>query len=233
MKPVQPPASMVVLATAGKVYSRPFRQQIRSRRAGCSGVLLGPVMHGEHRVVLRCPRLADASAWRSIRLRDQHLIEPFWVSCTQSWAERHTAHAWVEEVLSAHKDARAGRALSQVIEVDGRFAGQFNLARIDSWAQSAEIGVWLDSTLARQGIIAAAGMLLADYSFGPLGLRRVTAPVCVDNVSASRAVKQFGMRQEGTMVSYLDVGGQRKDHDLWALTSEMWAAARGSTPTAR
>lgn len=232
MNSVQAPRSLIALVAAGKLYSRPLRQQIRPHPGGGRGLLLGPVAQGERRVLLRSPRLSDASAWRTIRLRDRELIEPFWVSSGQPWTLRHTERAWVEEVLGARKDARAGRALSLVIEVDGRFSGQFHLANIDTWAHSGEIGVWLDSTLVGRGIILAAGTLLGDHLFGQLGLRRVTAPVCVDNLPASRLVKQFGMRREGTMASYLDVGGQRKDHDLWAITSEMWAA-RGSAPALR
>src|SRR5882757_2269951 len=108
---LRPALPLMVLATAGKIYSRPLRQQLRTHLVGWTGEQLGPVTHGAHRVALRFPRLADAEAWRFLRLRDQRLIEPFWVTSTQCWAQRHTEHVWVEEVLSARKDARAGRAL--------------------------------------------------------------------------------------------------------------------------
>lgn len=218
--------SLAVVLAAGRLYSRPIRHGIRGYRSRVSDPLLGPATRGGHVVLLRSPRMSDAPAWRSIRLRDRHLIEPFWLSSTRPWAERHSDCAWVEEVLSAGRNARAGRGLSLVIEVDGRFAGQFNLERIDRGAQSAEIGAWLDSSLAGRCIMRAAGTLVADHAFGAMGLRRITAPVCVDNAAAALAVMQFGMRREGTMASYLDVGGQRKPHDLWAITAEMWAAGR-------
>ena len=48
--------------------------------------------------------------------------------------------------------------------------------------------------------------------------------------TATDVIKQGGMRREGTMVSYLDVGGRRKDHDLWAITAEMWAAQKDRIP---
>jgi RimJ/RimL family protein N-acetyltransferase len=225
--------SLAVVLAAARLYSRPIRHSIRAHRSGSSCLRLGPVTAGCHVVVLRPPRFSDVAAWRSIRLRDQHRIEPFWLSSTLSWSERHTEHAWVEEVLSARANARAGRSLSLVIEVDGGFAGQFNLERIDSGAQSAEIGAWLDSALAGRWIVRAAGTLLADYAFGELGMRRITAPVCVDNVAAALAVKHFGMRREGTMASYLDVGGRRKPHDLWAITAEMWAVTSGHPSAVR
>lgn len=220
-------SSAVVLA-AGRLYSRPLRRSLHSHRSRSSCRRLGPVVVGGHVVVLRPPRFSDVGDWRSIRLRDQPRIEPFWLSSTLSWRDRHTDQAWMEEVLSGRANARAGRSLSLVIEVDGAFAGQFNLERIDNGARSAEIGAWLDSALAGRWIMRAAGMLLAEHAFGPMGLRRITAPVCVDNVAAALAVRHFGMCREGRMASYLDVGGQRKPHDLWAITAEMWAADRSS-----
>jgi ribosomal-protein-alanine N-acetyltransferase len=157
-------------------------------------------------------------------MRDQKFIEPFWTSSLLPWAERHTERAWVDEFLHARNEARAGRAVPLVIEVDGRFAGQFNLERIDRWAGLAEAGVWIDSTLAGKGVAPCAARLLAGYAFENLGLHRITAPVCIGNAAAAHCAEQVGMRREGTMISYLDVGGRRRDHDLWAMTAEMWAA---------
>ncbi|USI91347.1 GNAT family N-acetyltransferase [Rhodococcus pyridinivorans] len=220
------PNPFVVLSTAVRLYSRPLRHRVRGHLRNNLGVRIGPITVAGHCVVLRSPQLSDWSRWHELRIRDQEFIEPFWVSSPHSWAERHTERAWVEEYLHARREARAGRALPLVIEVDGALAGQFNLERIDAWAGSAEGGVWIDSTLTGEGVALAAGYLLAEYAFVVLGLHRLTAPVCVGNASAARSAEQGGMHREGTMVGYLDVGGRRKDHHLWAITAEMWAAQK-------
>lgn len=232
MKPYHP---LVVLGAACKFYSRPIRHWAESHGGRGPNLRLGPRNLPGHRLILRPPRLSDASAWRFLRLRDQQSIEPFWVSSTRTWAERHTVDAWVDDVLYMRRESRAGRALPLVIEVDGRFVGQLNLDHIDRCAKNAELGIWLDSECRSLGIATTAGNLLFDYVFNTLGLRRVTAPVCVDNRRAAHSASQFGFRREGTMVSYLDVGGQRKDHDLYAITSEMWAvrSGGGSFPSTR
>ncbi|WP_312033874.1 MULTISPECIES: GNAT family protein [unclassified Rhodococcus (in: high G+C Gram-positive bacteria)] len=174
-------------------------------------------------MALRSPRLSDATAWREIRLRDQHLIEPYWVSSALSWPERHTETIWVDECLQSRKAARAGLSLPLVVEVDGRFAGQCNLERIDMRTKTAELGIWLDAQVTGRGVCAVVGALLADYAIDTLGLRRVTAPICVDNAPAAKRAQRMGMRREGTIASFLDVGGHRRDHDMWAITSDMWA----------
>ncbi|MDH6676191.1 RimJ/RimL family protein N-acetyltransferase [Rhodococcus sp. LBL1] len=222
--------AFVMLTTAARLYTRPLRHRLRFPHGRSFDVRLGPVESAGHTVVLRSPRLSDWPQWQAIRLRDQSFIEPFWASSPRPWAERHTESAWLDEILNARRDARSGRALPLVVEVDGALAGQLNMERIDRWARFGEIGIWIDSTLAGKGVSLAAADLLAEYAFGTLGLCRVTAPVSVGNIPAARLAEEGGMRREGTMTSYLDVGGRRKDHDLWAITAEMWAARKDQCP---
>jgi len=217
------PKTRVAVVAAARFHLRPLRRIHLARRA--PDLHLGPVVVGGHEVALRSPRLSDAIAWREIRLRDQRLIEPYWVSSALNWPERHTETVWVDECLQSRKAARAGLALPMVVEIDGRFAGQCNLERIDVRTKTAELGIWLDARVTGKGVCSVLGVLLADYVFGTLGLRRVTAPICVDNAAAAKRAERVGMRREGTMASFLDVGGRRRDHDMWAITSDMWAQA--------
>jgi RimJ/RimL family protein N-acetyltransferase len=224
---VKTPRPLVVLVSAGRLYTRPLRHRLRCRHRKYMNVRLGPAMVGGSRVALRPPRLSDWSRWRALRLRDQEYIEPYWASSPKLWADRHTERDWVEEYLRARQLARAGEALLLIIEVDGQLAGQIGIERIDRGAACGEVGVWLDSALSGRGVALTAAHLLGAYAFEELGLRRITAPVCVGNQSAAECAMQ-GMRREGTMVSYLDVGGRRQDHDLWAITSDMWASQTDS-----
>lgn len=188
---------------------------------------LGPIFSEGRRVVLREPRLSDGATWRALRLRDRHLIEPYWVSSDTSWEQRHTEAAWVDECLRLRRARRAGTAAPFVIEVNGRLAGQLNLEHIDPHAGSAEIGVWLSATESRRGLTTQIlRNLLMDYAFDELNLFRLTAPVCVDNTPAAHCARCAGLHREGTMTGFLDVGGTRKDHDLWAITAPEWAAQK-------
>ncbi|QYB03080.1 GNAT family N-acetyltransferase [Rhodococcus sp. USK10] len=217
------PKTRVAVVAAARFHLRPLRRIHLARRA--PALRLGPVVVAGQEVALRSPRLSDAPAWREIRLRDQRLIEPYWVSSALSWPERHTEATWVDECLQSRKAARAGSALPLVVEIDGRFAGQCNLERIDVRTKTAELGIWLDARVTGKGVCAGVGVLLAEYAISTLGLRRVTAPICVDNAAAAKRAERMGLRREGTMASFLDVGGRRRDHDLWAITPEMWALA--------
>ncbi|WP_416063625.1 GNAT family N-acetyltransferase [Rhodococcus indonesiensis] len=199
-----------------------MRHLAHPRRIRQKRLFLGPVRVAGHTVALRSPRLDDATAWREIRLRDRRLIEPYWLTARDDWDRRHTVTVWVGECLARRRAERSGTALPLVVEIDGRFAGQCNFECIDPAALTAQTSVWIDSRFARAGIGLAVGGLAMSHLFDTLGLRRISAAICTDNVAAARTVQLLGCRREGTMSSYLDVGGLRRDHDLWAITSEMW-----------
>ncbi|MFI7667145.1 GNAT family N-acetyltransferase [Nocardia sp. NPDC049526] len=184
-----------------------------------SGIRLGPMtLHGAT-VVLRPPRIDDYAHWRRIRLRDQRYVEPFWSSSPLDWDARHSGKLWVRECLSGRAEARAGRRLSLVIEVDGRLAGQIELVSIESATGSAEMGIWVDAELARHGIGGLASSMVLDFGFGPAGLQRITAPISPANLATARGAALIGFQREAMMTRYFDVGGARRDHELWAITN--------------
>jgi RimJ/RimL family protein N-acetyltransferase len=191
---------------------------VPNRPHSLSGIQLGPAtLHGAI-VVLRPPRIADYAQWRRIRLRDQHAIEPFWSSSPLDWASRHSGKLWVRECLAVGAEARSGRRLSMVIEVDGRFAGQIDLVSIEPDTGSAEMGLWVDAAVARHGLGGLAASLILDFGFGPAALQRITAPISPANLATAQGAALMGFQREAMMTRYFDVGGARRDHELWAIT---------------
>ncbi|MBY6413923.1 GNAT family N-acetyltransferase [Rhodococcus sp. BP-252] len=187
------------------------RQQVRTVTA---------TSPGGHLVTLRTARFSDAAAWRQIRLRDRSLIEPYWATTDAEWNERHTDAMWIHECLRGRADTAAGRALPRVIDVDGHFAGQCNLEWIDTWNGTAEVGIWVDSAHGRAGIGSTAAELMLDVCFTDLHLQRVSAPIGITNTPAKRLVAKIGLQHEGTMKNYMNAGGRRTDHELWAITAD-------------
>ena len=218
------PSAMVV-GVARYYASRVLRPMIISLRTTPRVTLAGRTSRGEP-VSLRPPRLSDAATWREIRIADRHAIEPFWVTDDRGWEGRHRERIWIHEWLWSRSEAKAGRVLRTVIEVDGRFAGQCDLWMHD---ERGELSIWVDSRLAGRGVAGAAARLLIGYAFDQLGLARVTAPIDVDNAQSARLARRIGLVREGTMVSYLSVGGRRRDHDLWAVSAPAWTALWGHT----
>lgn len=175
-------------------------------------------------MVVRNTRLSDFGQWRELRLRDRKFIEPFWVTSALSWEDRHTRSWWIREYLRQRRARAAGRSLPLSVEVDGVFAGQCNLSPIDPTNRSAELGIWMDSQRAGEGVGSIAGALVTDYALGPLDIRRITAPTAVGNRVARQSAQRSGMTLEATMIRAMSVHGRRRDHELWAIT-------KGRAPT--
>lgn len=209
-----------------RFHLRPARRALDRVRYGSPGrrtwdLQLGPVEACGHTALLRSPRISDASTWREVRLREQRRLEPWWVTSNLTWEERHTEAAWVSSLLHSRQAAKAGVAMPLVVEMDGMLAGQFNLERIEPHTGNAELGIWMDSrALANTGLAAVAAALLFDYAILELGLHRLTAPIADGNRAAVWGAQRFGMTHEGVMRNFLDVGGARTDHHLWALTAD-------------
>jgi RimJ/RimL family protein N-acetyltransferase len=172
------------------------------------------------KLTLRAPRFRDHPQWRALRLSDREVIEPFWVTSPQTWPERHTENHWVRECLLVRQAMRRRKVLSLVIEVDGQFAGQCIIGGVDAHARSAELGIWIGSTFAGQGLGSLAAAVAMDYAFDPLAMHRIVAPICVDNIPAIRSARRLHPECEATMSKYFDVGGRPKDHSLWVLTAD-------------
>ncbi|PKV79663.1 GNAT family N-acetyltransferase [Nocardia fluminea] len=214
------PLRAMVVPVMRYYASRVLRPVLTSFRTPCRVTLVGRTSRGEP-VTLRPPRLSDARIWREIRIADRLVIEPFWVTDDRGWESRHRERTWIHEWLWSRAEAKAGRTVRTVIEVDGRFVGQCDLW-IQPHDERGELSIWVDSRVAGRGIAAAAGRVLIDYAFEHLGLARVSAPIDVDNVDSARMARRIGLVCEGTMVSYLSVGGRRRDHDLWAVSASAW-----------
>ncbi|MFC4947511.1 GNAT family N-acetyltransferase [Pseudonocardia sp. GCM10023141] len=181
---------------------------------------IGPVEVKGHHILLRSPRFDDAAMWREARLRERARIEPWWASSSLSWDERHSDAMWVTSVIQLRREARAGRAMPLVVEIDGRVAGQLNLEWIAEHTATAELGIWVDSRWAGQGLSAVAAGMIIDYAVEELGLQRLIAPICEGNVAAAWGAVLIGMQREGTMAGFLEVAGERRNHDLWAITAD-------------
>lgn len=180
---------------------------------------IGPTKVAGNSVLLRGARLADAAQWREIRMQNQRFIEPIWLTSPLSWSDRHTETMWVRECLQKRRLARRGFALPLVVEVDGCFAGECSLEWINPYTRTAELGGWLDSRHTGKGIGVIATAMLLDYAFTALRICRVSAPITPDNIPVLRGAVRIGFNREGTMASFLDVGGSRRTHELWALTT--------------
>lgn len=182
---------------------------------------LGPLVVRGGSVALRPVQLRDASAWSTIRIRDERQLVPWEPTMPGGWAERHASGEWPGRWLQLRSAGRRGTALPFAVTLDDRFVGHVMIGSVvREPLLSAYVGYWVDATVAGGGVITAAVALAVDHCFGPVGLHRVEATVRPENVASLRVLAKLGFREEGLFRRYLDVDGAWRDHHCFALTAE-------------
>lgn len=74
-----------------------------------------------------------------------------------------------------------------------------------------------------RGLMSEAIRLAIDDLFENKDLHRVEANIQPANERSIRLVERLGFRKEGFSPDYLFIDGKWRDHERWALTSEMWS----------
>jgi [ribosomal protein S5]-alanine N-acetyltransferase len=172
-------------------------------------------------VRLRPVRMRDASAWSRTRIADRQSLEPWEPSAEVDWVVRHSVSSWPTVCSALRAEARRGRLLPYVIELDGKFAGQLTVGNVTHGAlRSAWIGYWVHSEVTGGGVATGALALGLDHCFGTVRLHRVEATVRPENAASRAVLAKAGFREEGLLRRYLDVDGGWRDHLLLAITAE-------------
>lgn len=182
---------------------------------------VGPLRVAAGVVRLRPIRLRDGAQWSRIRLADREHLEPWEPAAGVDWEARHAITSWPSVCSGLRSEARKGRMLPYVIELDGQFCGQLTIGNVTHGAlRSAWIGYWVAKAVNGGGVATAALALGLDHCFGPVGLHRVEATVRPENTASRAVLAKVGFREEGLLRRYLDVDGAWRDHLLVAVTTE-------------
>ena len=177
------------------------------------------------------PRLSHGDVTvRGIKLRDAKALETE-LQVNRPWLERWEAtlpgtrptgrfdtRSSIRSLLEAD---RAGSGLALVIEVDGEFAGQLNVANISGGAlASSTLGYWIARRFAGRGATTTAVALVTDHLMLGMGLHRVEICIRPENLASLRVVEKLGFRYEGCRRRYIHIDGDWRDHLCFALVRE-------------
>jgi ribosomal-protein-alanine N-acetyltransferase len=115
----------------------------------------------------------------------------------------------------------------------GEITGVFTVSQIVRGAfQSAYLGYYAHERHAGQGLMREALEQVLDHAFGPLGLHRVEANIQPGNQPSIALARGAGFRLEGFSPRYLLIGGQWRDHERYAITTDEHAAAKAASEAA-
>ena len=172
-------------------------------------------------VELHPPRRRDAEEWSRVRRVNEAWLAPREPTAAGPWAARHTPPAYRAMRRAVVRRAAMGMSLPFVVRVEGRLAGQVTIDNVVRGAlRSGNLGYWIDRAVAGRGMASLAVALVCDHAFGPARLHRVQADIRPENGPSRALVHRLGFRHEGLLRRYLDIDGDWRDHDTFALLAE-------------
>ena len=114
------------------------------------------------------------------------------------------------------------------LKLEKKIIGGIGLHEIDYFAETANIGYWINRKYWKKGIISEAVKVLLDFGFYKLGLRRMGLIAYRDNVASNKVAKKFGFKLEGILRKSLKAKATGKIHDAntYGLLKEEWIKVR-------
>ncbi len=172
-------------------------------------------------VELHPPRRRDAEEWSRVRIANEAWLAPWEPTAAGPWAARHTPATYRAVRRAVLRRAAMGLSLPFVVRVEGRLAGQVTIDNVVRGAlRSGNLGYWIDRSVAGRGMASLAVALVCDHAFGPARLHRLQADIRPENAPSRGLVHRLGFRHEGLLRRYLDIDGDWRDHDTFALLAE-------------
>jgi ribosomal-protein-alanine N-acetyltransferase len=105
----------------------------------------------------------------------------------------------------------------------GEIAGVININEIvRGLFQSACLGYYAFEPFAGQGLMRRGMKKVLHYCFAELRLHRLEANIQPENQRSIALVKSLGFAKEGYSPAYLKIEGEWRDHERWAIRTELW-----------
>lgn len=177
---------------------------------------LSPVLCGDN-VTLRAPMLDDYAEWREVRQRNKNFLTPY----EPEWPEDClTLDFFRRRLIRQDKDRAQGCGAYFLIyhHETQKIIGGFNLNNIQMGAaRHASLGYWLDEKYQGQGLMSETLVLIVQYSFNVLKLKRLNAACLIDNQRSVKMLLRAGFEEEGLAKKYFQINGTWQDHKLFGL----------------
>ena len=189
----------------------------------------GPRLVGR-RVLLRPLRHQDFAAWRDVRVASEDWLRP-WEPAPESGAPDPVADPDAFRGRCAAWDRQrqfdSAYGFGMFLCEHEVFIGEVSLGTVQRGPfQSASIGYWIDEGQAGRGLVPEGVALILQYGFDDLNLHRMEAAIVPRNAASRRVAEKLGLREEGTSMGFLQIGGVYEDHVRYAITAEEWAVRR-------
>jgi ribosomal-protein-alanine N-acetyltransferase len=184
------------------------------------------------RLVLRPYRPSDVRALRAFGVENDAFLSP-WSPKPRAATTSHSIVEIAKRVATQRKLWRDDRGYAFAITLrtpgerpgTGTIVGRVALNEVvRGHFQNAYLGYLVGAAWQGRGLAREAVAAVLDFGLGRAGLHRVQAAIMPHNARSLALVRALGLREEGLARGYLMIDGDWRDHVLFALTREEWAA---------
>lgn len=186
---------------------------LRSKAQSALAAFLGDRLGDTSRVTLRLLAGADQDEYVSLVAASAELHHPWMFLPTQPRDF---------QAYFARFDDITAQSLLICLRDTGAIAGMVNINTIMRGSfQNASLGYAAFAPAARRGYMTEGLGLVVRYAFERLWLHRLEAQIQPGNHPSRRLVQRLGFRNEGYSPDLLFINGAWRDHERWAITSNM------------
>ncbi len=207
--------------------------------------LHGPSGTGDAQPVLSSRRGAGDADWRQglpsmggrvVVLREPILSDarPLWSMVSREEVSRFmstppgTVEGFERFISWTHRERAVGNFACFAVVPQGTASpvGLFQIRRLDERFEAAEWGFAIGSRFWGRGVYADAAVMVLEFAFDVIGVRRLEARAAVANGRATGALRKVGATRVGVLHGSLMKEGRSLDQELWAIRAEDWRRAR-------
>ncbi len=164
-------------------------------------------------ITLRQPTSADAPALASAVQQSLPELQVFMTWATPDY-EVSSARQWI------FGEFNPGEEPFVIEDSNSEIVGSCGLGPIDNLNRVIELGYWVRSDRAGEGIATRAATLLARHAIQTRGAMRVEIYMSVENDASRRVAEKAGATHEGTMRARLLLNGEHHDTHIWSILPE-------------
>ncbi len=141
-----------------------------------------------------------------------------WMPWCHANYSRQDAITWVEGRPKAWENKEAYSFV--IVDSSGRILGCCGLHHMDLRNGTAELGYWVRSSAARQGVATTAVQELQAWAFSQTDLHRLEILTAVTNTASQRVAEKSGAVREAVLRQRILLHDQRCDCMLFSLLRE-------------
>ena len=166
-------------------------------------------------VLLRAPQAEDIPAVYAAVRESLPEMHPWMDWATEAYNEAST-QSWLEFVQLAWLHSSAFQFA--IIDPDnGQYIGGCGVDGINEKNRFCNLGYWVRTSRARQGIASHAARLAAKFAFQTIGLIRAEIVIASGNLASQRAAQKAGAHYEGILKNRMVVRADVYDAVMYSL----------------